>query len=113
LTSLFEHEPGVPFELILVDNGSDLATNTLLYSWEKRHPSVKLVKNPENFNFALGNNIGFSLSSGARVVFLNNDTEVSPEWLRALVQPLKNEHVKGVQPKLLYPDGTLQCIGIV
>jgi GT2 family glycosyltransferase len=69
------------------------------------------VRNLENFGFALGNNIGFAESRGSRVVFLNNDTEVTPEWLRSLVRPLENPDIQGAQPKLLYPDGSIQHAG--
>jgi glycosyltransferase involved in cell wall biosynthesis len=113
LTSLFMHEAGEEFEVILVNNGSDSETVKALESWCKRYSCIKLINNPENFNFALGNNIGFAASRGSRVVFLNNDTEVTPEWLRALVRPLADPEIKGSQPKLLYPDGSIQCVGVV
>lgn len=113
LHSIFANEAGEPFEIILVDNGSDAATANKLKEWEERHENVRIVINPENYNFALGCNIGFAHSAGSRVVFLNNDTEVSPEWLRSLVCPLDNPEIKGTQPKLLYPDGTIQNVGIV
>ncbi|MGE0279128.1 MAG: glycosyltransferase [Rhizobiaceae bacterium] len=113
LKSLFLHEAGEPFELVLVDNASDEETRTLLLEWSRRHDNIRLIRNPENFNFALGNNIGFAATQGSRIVFLNNDTLVSPEWLRALVSPLDDPKIKGAQPKLVYPDGTIQCVGIV
>lgn len=113
LKSIFRHEAGVPFEVIIVDNGSDRETAQLLDSWSAREKKITLLRNAENMNFALGNNLGFAHSRGERVVFLNNDTEVTPEWLRALVQPLSKKEIKGVQPKLLFPDGTIQCIGLV
>lgn len=111
--SIFAHQAGVDFELILVDNGSKRPTKKVLKKLAKTYPNIKVVQNPENFNFALGNNIGFRHSIGARVVFLNNDTEVSPEWLGNLVEPLEHKHIKGTQPKLLYPDSTIQCVGVV
>lgn len=111
--SIFAHQAGVEFELILVDNGSKRPTQKALKKIARLYSGVKVIRNPENFNFALGNNIGFKHSIGTRVVFLNNDTEVSPEWLGNLVNPLNNNHIKGVQPKLLYPDSTIQCVGVV
>ena len=113
LKSIFRHEAGVPFEVVIVDNGSDRETAELLETWSAREEKITLLRNAENMNFALGNNLGFAQSSGERVVFLNNDTEVTPEWLRALVQPLRQKEIKGVQPKLLFPDGTIQSIGLV
>lgn len=113
LKSLYLHEAGERFELILVDNASDDETRALLIDWTDRHANIKVIRNPENFNFALGNNIGFAATVGSRVVFLNNDTLVSPEWLRALVNPLRDPAIKGTQAKLVYPDGRIQCVGVV
>ncbi|MEI4485579.1 glycosyltransferase [Frigidibacter sp. MR17.14] len=114
LSSIFGNEAGLPFEVILVDNKSDDQTVELLYSWAERESRIKLVLNKENMNFSLGNNLGFAASRGARVVFLNNDTEVTPEWLSALLQPMTvDAAIRGVQPQLIYPDGKVQCLGLV
>ena len=113
LRSIYSHEAGVAFELILVDNASDADTKQVLNRWASEQSNIMLITNPENYNFALGNNIGFTHTRGSRVVFLNNDTEVTPEWLRNLVHPLDDKNVLGSQPRLLYPDGTLQGIGVV
>ena len=113
LESIFKHQVGAPFEIILVDNASYSPTKEVLAKWEKNHENIKVVTNPENFNFALGNNIGFSHSKGKRVIFLNNDTEVTPEWASNLTDPLTDPKIKGTQPKLIFPDGSIQCVGVV
>ena len=113
IESLYRHEAGEAFEVILIENGSNPQTVQAIQNLVGRHPRTKLVRNPKNYGFALGNNIGFAESRGSRVVFLNNDTEVTPEWLRSLVRPLEDPSIKGTQPKLLYPDGSIQCVGVV
>ncbi|MET3791752.1 glycosyltransferase [Aquamicrobium terrae] len=113
LTSIFRHEAGLPFEVVVVDNGSNAQTVDLLRDWAEREPRIKLLLNPENMNFSLGNNLGFAMSRGEKVVFLNNDTEVTPEWLRSLLAPLEREEIRAVQPKLVFPDGTVQSIGLI
>lgn len=114
LESLFKHQAGFDFEIVLVDNGSDRETTSMLERWTANYKNIQLLKNRENYNFALGCNLGFARSSGNMVVFLNNDTEVSPEWLRSLIRPLQEcPDIKGTQPKLLYPDGTVQNVGVV
>ncbi|HET6621036.1 MAG TPA: glycosyltransferase [Dongiaceae bacterium] len=113
LSSLFEADAGRRFELVLVDNGSDPDTATLLDGWVRAHPDARLVRNWENLNFALGCNLGFAATTGSIVVFLNNDTRVQAGWLRALVGPLADPAVGAVQPKLLFPDGTVQSFGTV
>jgi glycosyltransferase involved in cell wall biosynthesis len=113
LSSLFEVEAGCRFELVLVDNGSDGATAALLDHCVATHSNARLVRNWENLNFALGCNLGFAATRGGIVVFLNNDTSVRPGWLRALVAPLADSTIGAVQPKLLFPDGTIQTFGTV
>jgi glycosyltransferase involved in cell wall biosynthesis len=113
LSSLFEIDPGCRFELVLVDNASDAATAALLDRCAEEHANVRVVRNWENLNFALGCNLGFAGTRGHVVVFLNNDTRVQPDWLRALVAPFANSTIGAIQPKLLFPDGTIQTFGTV
>jgi glycosyltransferase involved in cell wall biosynthesis len=113
LASLYEIDAGCKFELVLVDNGSDPATAALLDRWVSSHANAQLVRNWENLNFALGCNLGFAASKGGIVVFLNNDTRVQAGWLHALVSSLGDPAVGAVQPKLLFPDGTIQSFGTV
>lgn len=101
------------YEVICVDNGSQVETQRLLDSFEKAKSNLTVVRNKENMNFSVGCNLGFNQAKGARIVFLNNDTTVSDYWLDDLIEPLENPAVAAVQPKLLYPDGTVQNIGIV
>ncbi|CAG0898361.1 unnamed protein product, partial [Cyprideis torosa] len=110
--SLLQVPSGRPFEVILVDNGSDYDVLEELFMWSEGNANISLVRNPENLNFALGCNIGFAHARGARVVFLNNDTEVTSGWLDKLISSLQGD-VGAVQPKLVYPDGRIQCAGIV
>jgi len=112
LKSLSSTDAGVEYEVIIINNGQNKDDRKELDKWS--HVSnFKIVHNEENLNFALGCNLGFSLSLGTRVVFLNNDTTVTSGWLKKLVEPLNNENVSSTQPRLLYPDGNIQCMGIV
>lgn len=100
------------FEVILVDNGSERDVSEELESRIKHYPFVKIVRTFENLNFAMGNNIGFTEARGENVVFLNNDTEVCENWLDELIVELQDKSIVGAQPKLIYPDGLLQCAGV-
>ena len=100
-------------EIIMVNNGSDEETSGLLDEWADRDGRITVIHNFDNLNFSLGNNVGLAASQGARVIFLNNDTEVQPGWMEPLLAPLADPEVMGSQPKLLYPDGKVQCVGVV
>ena len=56
---------------------------------------------------------GAAAATGEQFVFLNNDTEVHPNWLEPLVALLDDPEVGAVGSKLLYPDGTIQHCGVV
>jgi GT2 family glycosyltransferase/glycosyltransferase involved in cell wall biosynthesis len=111
--SLFSCAPSTPFELILVDNGSNQATRSLLDELARTYRRITVLHNEENLNFALGCNIGFAASTGGRIIFLNNDTTVTPGFIKPLVTSLERENIAAVQPLLLYPDGLVQCMGVV
>ena len=69
-------------EVLLVDNGSTDGSVGLVRG---RFPEVRLLALERNAGFAAGNNLGIRASQGAYVATLNNDTEVEPGWLAALV----------------------------
>lgn len=100
-------------EIVVVDNGSKAAVSNLLTALFLADERVVLYRVPSNANFANGSNIGFALSTGATTVFLNNDTEVTAGWLEPLRTRLAQPGVVGVQPLLLFPNGTIQAAGTV
>jgi glycosyltransferase involved in cell wall biosynthesis/ADP-heptose:LPS heptosyltransferase len=114
IRSLFEQGARLEFDVLVVDNASEDDTVERLRALCEEFPRLRTIRNYENYGFALGNNRGFAESTGEYVVFLNNDTLLHPDWLDALVEPLCDDDGIGlVGPKLLYPDGTLQCGGLV
>jgi len=100
-------------EILVVDNGTGVVVSAVLASLPQRFPGVGVVVSPRNRGFALGNNIALPHARGATVVFLNNDTVVSPGWLEPLVEALKDPQVLGAQSLLAYPTGSIQSAGVV
>jgi len=88
------------FELVLVDNGSTDQTRLMDVA----------VRNNINRGFAVACNQGARYSSGDVLIFLNNDTIVSVDWLPPLREALVDADIAG--PKLVYPDGEPQSFGI-
>ncbi len=91
------------FTTIVVDNGSDRDDAGEL---EQRFGGfIEVIRNPENYGFAKGNNIGISraLSQGADyVLLLNNDTVVKPDFLDRMVRTAQQHNVGIAGPKILY-----------
>lgn len=85
LESIRKYTSNVPYEIIVIDNGSE--QNTIVFLQEQT--DIKLVLNLDNKGFAGGCNQGIQLSQGEYILLLNNDTVVTPNWLFNMVQLLK------------------------
>lgn len=71
---------GVPFEVILVDNGSaDGSVEAVLA--EPWPFVVRIIRNQENRGFCAANNQGIAASRAEFVALLNNDAEADPWFL--------------------------------
>jgi GT2 family glycosyltransferase len=113
LQSVVRHtEPGT-YEIILVDNGSEPAHAALMANWVTANPQARLLRHPNNMQFAHGCNSGAALARGEYLVFLNNDTQVSHNWLPPLLAPISRGKAAACQALLLYPNGQVQSAGTV
>ena len=66
------------FEIVLVDNASQDESVRIAQSVA---PGAIIILQQRNTGFAGGANAGIKASGGEWVAILNNDTELSPEWL--------------------------------
>ncbi len=73
--------------------------------------NINTIQNLENLGFVEACNAGVNAARGNYVLLLNNDTEVTPGWLEAMMAPFTDERVGAVGAKLIYPDGRLQEAG--
>src|SRR6185503_17542126 len=80
-----QESPGVDWELLVLDNGSSDGTADWVRSTS---PRARLIETANNLGFAAGNRRLVEEARGDAVVFLNNDTRVTPGWLRELVAAL-------------------------
>ncbi|MGN6427680.1 MAG: glycosyltransferase [Leifsonia sp.] len=111
--SIFAARTKTAYEIVLVDNGSAPPVRRILRALYGANPLVNLIVSPVNLNFAGGCNLAFTQSVGSRVVFLNNDTEVTDGWLDALLATLDEPDTVGAQSLLIYGHGTIQTAGTV
>lgn len=81
------------FEVVVIDNASTDPSRDLIRS---RYPEVRVIELPRNVFFAGAVNAGIRATSGPYVALLNNDTEVEPEWLGALVRALESHPEAGL-----------------
>ena len=87
INSILEHTQR-PYELIVVDNGSDDGTVNYIESTvipQNRHLPIRIIKNQHNLGFAAGNNQGIAVAKGDYILLMNNDIVVTPQWLDLLI----------------------------
>jgi len=111
LESLAKTSSASNFEIVVVDNASADGSLEFLREQEKTE-NIRLISNPRNEGFAHACNQGAQAARGALLLFLNNDTRVTPGWLDAMVQAARRSHVGVVGAKLLYADNRIQHAGI-
>ena len=97
------------FEVILVDNNSTDETVDFI---TKNYPSIILIKLDSNKGFAEPNNIGAKIAKGEHLLFLNNDTIVTPNFISELVKIMENDTKVAIcQSLLLKLDGSVDSSG--
>lgn len=100
---------GSDWEIVVVDNNSPDETPQRLREWSDR---IRVEWLPENLNFAGGCNRGAELAGGDILIFLNNDTTVSPGSLEQLAAQTQEPGIAAAGCRLLFPDGTIQHAGV-
>lgn len=102
LQSLFKIEY-TSFKVFVVDNGS---TDGFISTLKAEHPTVTFIESQKNLGFTGGNNLGVEEALSQEfdfILLLNNDTEVSPDFLSQLVLTYEsNPHSGIIQPLILF-----------
>ena len=103
--------PTIAHEIVVVANGpsaSHLADAALISS------SVRVVMSDANLGFVGGCNRGAAEGSGEFLVFVNDDVEVLPGWLEALVDTANRHPDAGaIGSLMLSPEGVIQEAGSI
>jgi GT2 family glycosyltransferase len=102
-------------EIIIVDNGSTDEAVLAVYDRYRRGPiAFRAEIRNEPFNFSRSINRGVAMSKGQYVLLLNNDIEVvESNWLKEMVSCFDFPETGIVGAKLLYPDRTIQHVGVI
>lgn len=108
LRSIARHAPQATFEVIVVDDASpDDSVERLV-----KIDGLRVLRNDQNLGFVGTCNSGAAAARGEFLLFLNNDTQVTPNWLDGLLDCFVDREDCGiVGSRLVYPDGRLQEAG--
>ncbi len=98
----------MPFEVIVAVNEPSFAVRDLL---EDQLVGVRVSLSEENLGFGGAYNVAATTARGEYLVLLNDDTEICPGWLDALVEVADRRDAGAVASCLLDRDGTIQEAG--
>ena len=89
LDSVFAQVSDTPeYEVLVVDNGS---TDGSLKMLRENYSQIRVEALSENTGFCHAVNLGLRLSEAPYVILLNNDTKVSPEFIKNLFYAIENK----------------------
>jgi len=89
-------------DIIVVDNGSTDGSEVAI---REKYPGITLHQTGKNLGFAGGNNAGIRLAMDKGydyILLLNNDTEVDPSFLSALVNAAESDPAIGIAGSKIY-----------
>lgn len=70
----------IPFEVVVIDNGSTDATPDLLAEWCRRDPRFRTAREPRP-GLSRGKNAGIRLARAPLLLFTDDDMQIDPGWV--------------------------------
>jgi len=85
-----------PYNIILVDDGSDIETSSFLEEFSIKTSNCMLLRNESAQGYTFAANKGIKASKADYVVLLNSDTIVTRGWIEGLITCAESEEQIGI-----------------
>lgn len=114
VSSVLEKTRYPNFEMVFIDNGTTNPQALAIIDRLCADPRFKVIKDASPFNYSRLNNAAVRHSNGEYICLMNNDIELmDPDWLHEMVSVARQPDVGAVGARLLYPDTSLQHVGVI
>lgn len=106
------HTSGIDVEVIVVDNDSTAETRRVLAEACAEHPQIKIHPSDRNLGCVGARRVGLGLARAELVLFLDDDAELLPGALEAMVGELSGDRdAQAVSATVVLPDGRISHSG--
>ena len=113
IRTLKQYEMSTSYEIIIIDDGSNLQHKKLLTQFCSREKINKVIFNEINSGFAASVNKGINLATGDVVILCNNDIVFNKPVLAPLKRAFESDTNIGIVGALLhYPNNNVQHAGM-
>lgn len=102
------------FDVIIIDDGSTDGSVELIKTEFCGETHIQIIQNPQNMGVAYSRNAALRFARGNLIAFLDNDTEVEPNWLIELVKAIQTDQKIGAVQSLIFDIDNrkkIQCAG--
>jgi glycosyltransferase involved in cell wall biosynthesis len=90
LASLLRQRTGLPYEVVVVDNGSTDTTGAVLRRWAARDARLRTIREPQ-LGLSAGKNAGLRTARGCWILFTDDDVVVDAGWLEGHERILRDK----------------------
>lgn len=91
-------------ELIIVDDGSDDATRSIILQSARRDDRIKPVFHDRNMGVSAARNTALDVASGEWVAVVDPDDWIAPDRFESLLEIIENEDADGIADDLHFVD---------
>jgi GT2 family glycosyltransferase len=89
LDALLSQQADRPWEVIVSDNGSSDGSRAGVEAYRSRFPHLRLVDSSDRPGLAHARNVGARVAVGDSIAFCDQDDEVAPGWVQAMIDALE------------------------
>ena len=94
--SVYVHELQIPFEIVMVDDGSTDSTRDVIVELSRKHPEIRYTFHRENLGGGAARNTAVEHSEGDLIFCLDSDDMLTPGMLSRMVDCLLERECDGV-----------------